>query len=140
MSSDRYPTETLSEDDDNGTMPDNVAQLASHVIGHRIVKAERQQVENEWYRDPLALVITLDDGRRVEVLDSNDCCAYTDLESFWLDPSAVDHVIIGVGTTDEYTTWHIYADHGDMMRLKVGWSPGNPFYYGYGFNIQVREA
>ena len=50
----------------------------------------------------------------------------------------MDHVILGVGTTDGYTTWHIYADFGDVMRLKVGWSCGNPFYYGYGFTIRVE--
>jgi hypothetical protein len=25
------------------------------------------------------------------------------------------------------------------MQLKVGWSCGNPFYYGYGFDIQVED-
>lgn len=44
------------------------------------------------------------------------------------------------GTTDGYTTWHIYADFGDVMRLKVDWSPGNPFYYGYGFDIAVEPV
>lgn len=37
----------------------------------------------------------------------SDCCAYTELQEFLLNPDAVDHVIIGVGTTDRYTTWHI---------------------------------
>ena len=130
MSNDPYPHETLNGDEDDGTMPENVATLAENVIGHRIVKVEQ---------DTSATVIVLDDGRRVSLADTSDCCAYTELEEFWLDPSSVDHMILGVGTTGDYTTWHIYADFGDVMRLKVGWSCGNPFYYGYGFAIAVAE-
>lgn len=29
---------------------------------------------------------------------------------------------------------------GDVMELEVGWSCGNPFYYGYGFSINVVPA
>lgn len=83
------------------------------------------------------LVLTLDNGRRVCLSDTNDCCAYTDLESFLLHPDKVDHVITGVGTTDGYSTWHIYADWGDILELKVGWSCGNPFYYGYGYGFDI---
>jgi hypothetical protein len=57
-----------------------------------------------------------------------------------LHPERVDHIITGVGTTGGYTTWHIYADMGDVLELSVGWSSGNPFYYGYGFDISVVEA
>ena len=139
MSNSPYPPETLGSDDDNGTMPENVATLAETVIGHRIVAAEQGEGKNEWGCDTSAFVLTLDDGRRVQLVDTDDCCAYTALEEFWIDPTSVDHVILGVGTTDGYTTWHIYADFGDVMRLKVGWSCGNPFYYGYGFHITVSE-
>ena len=122
-----YPTEVLSDDDDDGTMPENVATLAQAVVGHRIVSAE----------EGTATTITLDNGRRVVLRNTNDCCAFTELEAFLLHPERVDHIILGVGTTDEYTTWHIFADFGDVMELKVGWSCGNPFYYGYGFDIEV---
>ena len=71
--------------------------------------------------------------------NTNDCCAYTELEAFLLHPERVDHIIMGVGTTDTYTRWHIYADLGDVLELTVGWSCGNPFYYGYGFDIDVVE-
>lgn len=134
----RYPQEVLDEfNDDNGTMPDNVDRLGDAVIGHRIVSAEQTDAPDRWGSTHTALVLTLDDGRRVTMHNTNDCCAYTELQGFFLDPSAVDHVIIGVGTTDQYQTWHIYADFGDIMRLDVGWSCGNPFYYGYGFDINV---
>ena len=82
---------------------------------------------------------TLDNGKQVSLRNTDDCCAYTELTAFFLDPASVDHMILGVGTTDGYQTWHIYADFGDIMRLKVDWSCGNPFYYGYGFDIDVIE-
>ena len=134
-----YPTESLDPDDDDGTMPENVEVLEQAVIGRRIVSAERQEVEGRYWGRSTATVITLDDGRRVALVDTDDCCAFTELESFLLHPEAVRHAILGVGTTDGYTTWHIYADFGDVMTLKVGWSCGNPFYYGYGFDIRVED-
>lgn len=125
---DRYPTEVLDVDSDDGTMSNSVADLADAVIGHRIAGIEQNQV------------LVLDDGTRVRLIGGSDCCAYTELESFLLHPEMVDHVITGVGTTDGYTTWHIYADMGDVLELTVAWSCGNPFYYGYGFTIQVEPA
>lgn len=125
-----YPAEHLGPDDDDGRMPANVAALSEHVIGHRIVSAEREG---------RAFTMTLDSGKRVQLVDTDDCCAYTELQAFLLHPERVDHIITGIGTTDGYTTWHIYADMGDVLELTVGWSCGNPFYYGYGFDIKVAE-
>lgn len=137
----RYPIERLGSDDDDGTMPENVDALRLAVIGHRIVSAEVGDVAGDrWgYRASTALVITLDNGKRVELRDTGDCCACTELKSFLLHPERVDHIITGVGTTDGYSTWHIFADMGDVLELSVGWSCGNPFYYGYGFDISVTE-
>ena len=139
----RYPVEVLNDNDDDGTMVENVDALRQAVVGHRIVKAQMEQVEHRWgarYGTAEVFVLTLDNGRRVQLADTDDCCAYTDLAAFLLHPEAVDHVIMGVGTTDEYTVWHIYADFGDVLTLEVGWSCGNPFYYGYGFDIKVIDA
>lgn len=124
-----YPVEELDEQEDNGTMPDSVAELENAVVGHRIVSVESSGSGTG---------ITLDNGTRVELVDTSDCCAYTELESFLLHADKVDHIITGVGTTNGYTTWHIYADMGDVLELTVGWSSGNPFYYGYGFDIRVK--
>ncbi len=137
-----YPIETLSDDYDDGTMPNNVATLSEAVVGHRIVSAERESIPSDysWRGNDDALVLTLDNGKRVLLRDTSDCCAYTALEEFILDPSSVDHMILGVGTTGHYSTWHIYADFGDVMNLQVGWSCGNPFYYGYGFDITVEDV
>lgn len=141
----KYEAETLDGDHDNGTMPDNVAELREHVVGHRIVAAEHgtaRIVENGYRgalstRDADGFIITLDNGEKVLMEDSDDCCAFTRLDEFLLHPDMVDHIVTGVGTTDEYEKWHIYADLGDVLELGVGWSPGNPFYYGYGFSIHV---
>jgi hypothetical protein len=133
---DRYPEEKLGEYDDDGTMPQNVDTLRDAVVGHRIVSVETDKLGS--YGGERAM-ITLDNGKKVTLADTSDCCAYTELESFLLHPDKVDHVITGVGTTDGYTTWHIYADMGDVLSLSVGWSPGNPFYYGYGFDIRVSD-
>lgn len=133
----KYPLEILDEDEDDGTMPDSRDALAEVVIGHRIVSVDKIQWGRYSYES--GIVITLDNGTRVELQETGDCCAYTQIESFLLNPEAVDHIITGVGTTDGFRTWHIYADWGDVLKLDVGWSCGNPFYYGYGFNIAVKS-
>jgi hypothetical protein len=135
-----YPTETLNEDEDDGTMPGNVVELARAVIGHKIVSAGHEDAKDYWGDTRQAFVLTLDDGTKVSLANTNDCCAYTDLEGFFLNPKAIDHAILGVGTTEGYTKWHIYADFGDVVELDVGWSCGNPFYYAYGFDIAVEPV
>lgn len=145
----RYPEEELNaeeydEDADDGTMPANVEELRQHVVGHRIVSAEKgtARVPYTSYgtfrpRDAYGFIITLDNGEKVLLEDTSDCCAHTTLEAFLLHPERIDHIITGVGTTEKYQRWHIYADLGDVLEMTVGWSCGNPFYYGYGFDIQV---
>lgn len=137
---------------DDGTMPRNVETLQENIIGRKIVSAAVETINSSdfvaagedmwWHSDgsDRGLVLTLDDGRRVALVDDANCCAYTHLEEFLLHPERVEHVITGVASTDGYTTWHIFADHGDIMRLKVGWSSGNPFYYSYGFTIVVSNT
>jgi hypothetical protein len=138
--SDRYPIEDLDGDyEDDGTMPQNVAELKEAVVGRRIVKAENEEVPGRRYGKTTGLVLTLDDGKRVMLRDTDDCCAHTYVESFLLHPERIDHAILGVGTTDGYTKWHIYADLGDVLELEVKWSCGNAFYYGYGFDITVED-
>lgn len=137
----RYPVETHKDDD--GTMTENVERLANEVVGHRIVKAERVKVpvSRIWASvDEEVLAITLDNGKQVTLRDTSDCCAYTSLDNFLLHANHIDHIITGVGTTDGFQRWHIYADLGDVLELEVGWSAGNPFYYGYGFSIDVVDA
>jgi hypothetical protein len=133
-------TSTYTSEDDDGTIVDNVKDLSNAVVGHCIVKAERGKVPQN-YRTYMVdgFIITLDNGTQVFLKDTHDCCAFTELQDFLLHPESVNHVIMGIATEDQYTTWHIYADYGDILNLQVSWSCGNPFYYGYGFDIQVQE-
>jgi hypothetical protein len=111
-----YPQEVLNAgspdyNEDNGTMVENVDTLRKAVVGHRIVKAEKVTggiKENGYSGDAYSggFKITLDNGREVTLADSNDCCAYTSLEEFLLDPGSVDHMIMGVGTTGQYSRRH----------------------------------
>lgn len=135
----QYPVELLDEYDDDGTMVQNKAELEAAVVGHRIVNVEKISRSKGYYSDTVT-VITLDNDTQVELVGGGDCCAYTELEAFLLHPDMVDHVITGVGTTGYYNKWHIFADMGDVLDLTVGWSCGNPFYYGYGFEIEVKPC
>lgn len=127
----RYPVEQFGPEEDDGRISENVGELETEVVGHRIIRAEQGAG---------SLTLTLDNGKAVRLVDTDDCCAFTEVRGFTLHPEAVDHVITGVGTTDGATVWHIYADMGDILKLNVGWSCGNPFYYGYGFNIVVEDV
>jgi hypothetical protein len=126
-----YVDPTVSEDDDDGTMPRCVAELADAVIGHRIVK-----VDGDYNKTRLHL----DDGRTVALVGESDCCAFTDVEAIWFAEHlpSTDHLITSVATTDGYTRWHILADAGSVLELTVGWSCGNPFYYTYGLTVTVE--
>lgn len=135
-----YAKEELHPDDDDGTMVENVDCLANQVVGHKIVSAERVKEGRQHWYDAEEFVITLDTGKKVKLSGGSDCCAFTDLEDFLLHADKIDHVITGIGTTDGYQTWHIFCDLGDVLELQVGWSCGNPFYYGYGFSITVEDV
>lgn len=137
----RYPEEILGEDEDNGTMVDSLKNLREAIIGHKIVAVRRGSLKtaNYWdIRDGTALL--LDTGQIVWMDEEGDCCAYTSVNKIIERLPSIEHAITGVGTTNGYQTWHIYADLGDVMELDVSWSCGNPFYYGYGFNITVYDA
>lgn len=143
----KYVEEVLSRDEDNGTMVENVDTLRKSVVGRKIVSAgwaPVKRVAKFYDRDRTytedSFVITLDDGTCVTLRNDSDCCAVTELESFFLNVERIRHVITGVGTTEGYTKWHIYAEMGDILQLNVRWSCGNPFYYGYGFNIEVQQV
>lgn len=137
-----YKDEILGSDEDDGTMPGNVEELRQEVVGHKIVHAGWAERPHSWYegRTETVFQITLDNGKQVILRDTDDCCAFTELEDFLLHVDRIDHVITGVGTTQGYGVWHIFADLGDILELSVAWSPGNPFYYGYGFSIAVEDA
>lgn len=136
----------MSWDDEyeNDIMSSNVDTLAEGVVGHKIVKAgwvERKLDTGpyHWYSSN-QFEIELDDGTKVYLANTDDCCAYTELNNFLLYPDRVDHVIMGVEADQGFDTWHIYADMGDVLALDVSWSSGNTGYYGFGFHIEVVPA
>lgn len=125
-----YPPVIGDPDADDGTMPENVETFADAIIGHRIVSVEK---------NGRSAKLTLDNGNTVEINEDGDCCAFTDLDEVIEHLPSIDHIVTAVRPSGDYTEWHILADFGDIMTLKVDWSPGNAFYYGYGFNIRVTE-
>ena len=142
-----YPPDTVDADSDDGTMPDNVAELAKLVVGKKIVSAETRKWEAlpdedgwHWRTSGEGLVLTLSDGTAFAIQDTDDCCAFTELKAFIYHPDKVDNIITAVETEGGYTTWHVLADGSDVLELTVEWSAGNPFYYGYGFDFRVVQV
>lgn len=133
-----YCDEHLDPLDDDGTMTSSKEELEKAVVGHRIVAVRQETNTGSWTYGP-QFVIELDNGRKVIMRNTSDCCAFTELGKFLLNVDKVNHIITGVGTTEGYQVWHIYADMGDVLQLDVSWSCGNPFYYGYGFDIEVVD-
>jgi hypothetical protein len=134
---------TYEDEYEIDVMKTNVNDLANEVVGHKIVKAGWVDRDfggkYSWY-SRTQFEIELDNGRKVYLANTDDCCAYTELNNFLLNAELVDHMIMGVEAEDHYHTWHIYADMGDVLALDVSWSSGNTGYYGFGFNIEVVDA
>lgn len=130
-----YPRETLGDDEDDGTMEGSREHLEKAVVGHKILDSRYGNLVGRGN----GLALLLDNEVIVWVAETSDCCAYTCIPhgKILTNIHLVDHIITGVGTTDGYTTWHIYCDLGDVLKMNVDWSPGNPFYYGYGFEVTI---
>lgn len=125
-------------------MQESVDELAKAVVGSRIVKVESWDAPKVFasgysMAGNKVLVLTLDSGREVTLEDTDDCCAFTEAESFEFLVRG-NHVITRVEADDGFENWFIYAEEVPVANLKVAWSPGNPYYYGFGFNIRVKES
>ena len=120
-----------------GVMQGSVSEFAGAVIGSRIVRVEKR-TNLPGYGNSNALDFTLDNGNVVTLADTDDCCAYTMVENFeFLEGS--ENAITSVDTQDGFQTWFVYAEGVPVVRMGVDWSPGNPYYYGFGFNVTVKE-
>jgi hypothetical protein len=122
-------------------MGGNAKELQEAIVGHRIVGVDKAKPPKDqwWGRRELAVRLTLDDGREVFIEDTDDCCAFTEVEDFkFLE--GVDNAVTSVTTEDGFSKWFIYADSVPVVDLKVAWSPGNPYYYGFGFNIIIKDV
>lgn len=134
------------ENEDDGTMPKGVQALREAVVGHRIVKAEKNvrlpKRSQRWsiFDESADVLLTLDTGRQVALVGVSDCCAFGSVDDFVQKLPTLDHIITDVGTTGVYTKWHILAGMEDVLELDVSWSPGNAFYYAYGIEIEVIDV
>jgi hypothetical protein len=123
----------------DSTMQDNLEELRDEVVGHKIVHAGRTKVPSRWSGEEEVFQITLDNGKKVILRDTDDCCAYTELEAFLFHADQVDNIVTSVEGQDDYSKWFVLADMSKVLELTVGWSEGSG-YYGYGFSIEVQDA
>ena len=134
----RYEIEVFPDgnDDDDGTMTESAKMLQSAIVGRRIISAEKRHISGKYSWDSGEyLVLGLDNQTEVILREEGDCCAFTQVDFFKLIDT--EHVITSVGTSDGFQKWYIYAENNPVLEMGVDWSCGNPFYYGYGFSIQV---
>lgn len=125
-----------------GVMQESVDALSAGVVGHRVVAVDKvpypRHLSDYYYGRGEAIRLTLDNGTRVYVADTDDCCAYTAVKDFEF-LTYTDHAITSVVADEEFARWFIYADSIPVVALNVEWSPGNPYYYGFGFDILVEK-
>ena len=124
-----------------GPLSDNLDGLKEALVGRKVVAVSENNAREDWdyYRGDNT-VLMLDNGTKVTISDTHDCCAYTTVESVVQHLPELDHIITGVQADDGHNTFHILADLGEVLELQVDWSPGNPFYYGYGLHIEVESV
>lgn len=130
--------EIEENDYSDATLDENIADLSKAVVGRRIVKAGNETLSNRYGYDYEEFVLTLDDGTRVCLTNGGDCCAYTELNSFFVAEDFPNHVITSVAAQDDYTRWFILAEGLPVVTMDVSWSEGSG-YYSYGFYITVKE-
>ena len=140
-----YGDDDYTEDDYNtereAPLAGNHAELTDALVGRKIVKVETDVKDDEYsYSYGEATVLTLDNDVQVRIRDTSDCCAYTEMENVIQHLPELDHVITNVTADDGYERFHIFADLGEVLELQLSWSEGNPFYYGYGFYIDVTTT
>lgn len=151
MTLQKYDIEVFPDNsyEDDGTMTRSAEELQKAIVGKKIIAVEKRHftdAEKEFIKqeDGYFLsylygfeqtILTLSDQTLAVLVEVGDCCAYTSLDAFKLLDT--EHAITGVGTTDGFNTWFIYAEDSVVATADVSWSCGNPFYYGYGFEIKV---
>lgn len=138
-----YYDDESDSDYEAEVMGDNAKLLESEVVGHRIVEVRKgYDYETYWDKSQAhsdsGVTFVLDNGTEVALQSTNDCCAYTDVRDFEF-LTKTDNVVTSVTTQDNFEQWYIYAAEVPVVSLGVDWSPGNPYYYGFGFDIAVKK-
>ena len=115
-------------------MDESVKALEDAVVGRSIVNFEK-------VRDDYGCGVymaTLDNGKRVRIADTWECCAGTDIVGFLFDASKKNNIITKVKVEEDYTRWYVMAEMDVVLDLNVSWTEGSG-YYTYGFEIKVME-
>jgi len=138
--------------DEDETMEASLRSFEREVVGHRIVEVEeevpirgvvanaaRAYAIGREYDGTASLVLTLDNGKRVGLVDTGECCAYTSLTRVIRGLPEIEHAITSVKHEDGHDVWHIMAGADDVLDLEIDWSEGTGYYL-YGFNVVVQEV
>lgn len=129
---------------DDGTMGENVRRLGEFVIGRRIVSVDvgtigPSAISNSSVRTSGGLVLTLDNGARIALVDVSDGYAYTSYASYpILNLEYAQQPITGIEVADFYRRWNLNSELGTVLTISVDWSPcdcGDNPEHGYGFLI-----
>jgi len=123
-----------------------------NVIGHKIVSVERTahiegeivnagrgMFDDDSHSGVADLVLTLDDGRKVGLVEHSECCAYSQVRKVIINLPTMDHVITNVTQQDGHMMWHIMAGMDDVLDVNLDWDEGSG-YYTYGLRVVVQEA
>lgn len=129
---------------DDSTMAENVKRLGELVIGHRIVAVDDGTIDvsaisNSPIRTTGGLVLNLDNGARIALVDVSDGYAYTSHGSYpLLNLERAQQSITGIEAGDFYRRWNLNNDLGTVLEIYVDWSPcdcGDDPEHQYGFLI-----
>lgn len=103
-------------------------RLSEIVIGRKLVSVKGE-------------VVTLDNGTKIRIEGSSDCCAWGDATIGKIIDS--EHVITGVqsvdGDAEGSATVFLMTDAGTAMEIAQEWDESNGYYF-YGLYLTVTEA
>lgn len=119
-------------------MGGSAAELEEAVVGRRILSVEKAKYPGSVYGRGEGIRLSLDDGTTVFVANTDDCCAFTEVEDFEFLENT-ENVITSVETDEGFNKWFVYAGNAPVLEMDVAWSPGNPYYYGFGFEIRIEK-
>ena len=126
------------EEYEASVMEGGAEELRNALIGRRIVAVTKGANPESGYGKSGRVTFTLDDGSTAHLDDTDDCCAFTCVDDLkFLE--GVENAITSVETTDNYEKWFIYAGGIPVVEMDASWSPGNPYYYGFGFYVTVEK-
>lgn len=104
-------------------------RLREVVIGHRLISVDGE-------------TITLDNGTRIKISGSSDCCAWGDATLGKIVDS--EHVITGVRSVDDgnksEATVFLMTDAGSAMEIAQEWDESSGYYfYGLYFTVTAPD-